>query len=86
MIAICERFGLDYIANPFAMPSEVKLADNRILLTERDQNMLPTSHVWGVAQAAAGAGVGPLEVSLRFWSPGEAEAQFMRTFNALTNS
>lgn len=86
MIAICERFGLDYITNPFAMPSAVKLADNRILLTERDQNMRPTDHVWGLAQAAAGAGVGPLDVTLQFWSPAEAEEQFLAEFAAITQA
>lgn len=85
MVAICECFGLDYLTNPFAMPSEVKAVDNRILLAERDQNMLPTSHVWGLAQAAAGAGVGPLETTLQFWSPAEAEQQFLNRFAELIN-
>jgi uncharacterized protein len=85
MVAICEHFGLDYVANPLTMPSAVKLADNRILLTEREQNMLPTSHVWGLAQAAAGAGMGPLEVTLQFWSPDEAEHQFLEEFAAISD-
>ncbi len=83
MIAICKQFGLGYIANPFAMPSAVKLADNRILLAERDQNMRPSEHVWGLAQAAAGAGVGPLEVTLQFWSPREAEEHFLAAFHEI---
>ncbi len=83
MVAICGRFGLDYIANPFAMPSEVKLADNRILLAERDQNMLPSEHVWGLAQAAAGAGVGALETTLQFWAPEQAEEQFLQVFHEI---
>lgn len=78
MNAICRRFGLSPV-----MPPEVKLADNRILLAERDQNMLPTSHVWGLAQATAGAGVGPLEVTLQFWTPDSAEVAFLNAFEAL---
>jgi hypothetical protein len=82
MVAICAHFCLDLdpMTSPPAMPSEVKLVDNRILLSERDQNMLPTSHVWGLAQAAAGAGFGPLDVTLQFWSPYEAERQFLAEF------
>lgn len=78
MQKVIERFGLDA-----EMPAEVKRADNRLLLDERDQNMRPTSHVWDLAQSAAGAGVGPLGVMLEYLTPADAEKAFLRAFEAL---
>lgn len=74
---IAARFGL-----PMQMPPEVKAADNRLLLDERDQNMRPTAHVWDLAQAAAGAGVGPLGIPLHYWTPEQAEAEFLMSARA----
>lgn len=48
------------------LPSWVKVLDNRILVDERAQAMLPTPHVW------ATDGLEPLGVTLRFWLPRQA--------------
>lgn len=65
MVAICVRFDLSLI-----MPPEVKDADNRILIDERDQNMSPAPAPWSVPDAGLG-------VTLLFLSPAEAERMFL---------
>lgn len=72
MAAICERFGL-----PSAMPAEVHDADNRILADEIVQNMRP--------MAWHGEHTNPLGVKLEYWSPEEAEDQFLAMFVWLQN-
>ena len=59
------------------MPAAVKSADDRILLDERNQNMAPATYEggWPVAE--------PLGVTLQYWSPAEAEAQFLDMFAEL---
>lgn len=59
------------------MPSEVKSADNRILVDERAQNMVQTGHQW------VSDGLEPLGVILRYWSPEEAEIYFLDAFKKL---
>lgn len=70
--AIADRFGL-----PREMPSEIKLADNAMLIAEAQQNMLAPPADWKVAGEAA-----PLTIPL--WSPREAEVRFLRRFRELT--
>lgn len=72
--AICTRFEL-----PTDLPAEVHEADNRILVDERQQNMAPPPAPWSVEEQVA-----PLGVSLRFWSPIEAEFWFLTEFDHLT--
>lgn len=76
MDAIAEKFWL----HTNTMPAEVKAADNRILVDERQQNMAPTHHRW--------AGVDdlrPLGVTLEYWHPPRAEAEFIAAFHAYSN-
>lgn len=68
MRAICERFGLEC-----EMPSEVHDADNRILGDEL-VNLIPMD--WH------GQHDKPLGVPIMYWSPAEAEEEFMATFSA----
>lgn len=72
MLAICVRFGL-----PFDMPAEVKIADGRILADEALQNMAPPPVPWSNTGA-------PLGVTLQFWSPEEAESQFLFAYRQLS--
>ena len=65
---IAERFGFEW-----PMPAIIKDLDNRILLDERDQAMSRPPADWGIA--------GPhLGVTLQFWTPNEARAQFLTAF------
>jgi uncharacterized protein len=63
--AICAHFELDQV-----LPSEVKDADNRILLTERDVLMPNTRYSWSVD------GMSPLPVRIEGWMPGDAEQRY----------
>ncbi|KRE02580.1 hypothetical protein ASE61_14975 [Bosea sp. Root670] len=72
-LAICARFGL-----PIDLPAEVHEADNRILVDERQQNMAPPPAPWNSEE-----NVEPLGVRLQFWTPVEAEFQFMILFDSL---
>lgn len=72
--AIYERYGLD----PAMEPREVKQLDNRILMDERAQAMRPTGDDWHF-----GGETDPLGVTLRFWSPDQAKAEFLATFQML---
>lgn len=72
MAAICERFDL-----PEEMPAEVHEADSRILADEIVQNMRPMA--WHKKHA------NPLGVTLEFWTPEEAEDQFLAMFVWLQN-
>jgi len=79
MEAVCKRFGLDYLAAPFSMPSQVKAIDNRILHDEQLQNMFPCVADWNLVGE-------PLGVELQFWSPEQAEREFLAMFAELANA
>lgn len=70
--AIAHRFGL-----PYAIPAEVHLLDNRILLDEQAQNMKP-GLLWGMPDDLK-----PLGVKLEFWTPAEAKSKFLQRFYEL---
>lgn len=72
-LAISARFGL----SP-ELAAEVHEADTRILVDEFEQAMAPPPAPWSVD------GLRPLGVALRFWTPVEAEMQFMAEFDFLT--
>ena len=65
--AICLRFRL-----AGDLPAEVKDADDRILLTERDALMSNTRYPWMLE------GMTPLPVTIIGWSPGHAEGRYLR--------
>jgi hypothetical protein len=69
---MAEKYGL-----PRALPDEVKIADNAMLLAEREQNMAPTDRDWRIPGE-------PAKVTLQFWSPKEAEEAFLARFAELT--
>lgn len=71
-LAIAERFGL-----PAAIPPEVHDADNRILVDEKEQAMLPSQREWSIPPFGIGA-------RISFWDPGRAEQEFMRRYHELT--
>jgi uncharacterized protein len=58
------------------MPAMVKLADRRILMDERAANMRNAPSKWTTDTT-------PLGVTLQFWSPEQAEAEFLSDFRAL---
>ena len=72
MAAICWRFGLAP-----EMPDAVHEADYRILRDELEQNMAAPPSRWPVQDEA------PLGVTLRFWTPDQAEAWFLTEFDLL---
>jgi hypothetical protein len=72
MDVVAEAFGLSSV-----MPSEVKTADNRILIDERRQNMWPAFYEGGWPD------VEPLGIELKFWDPEKAEIYFLDTFKRL---
>lgn len=67
-IAVAMHFDL-----PLAMPSEVKRADTQILMDERAVNMRHAPSRWTTDTS-------PLGVTLQFWSPEQAEAEFLAEF------
>lgn len=72
MRAICVRFGLH-----LELPAAVKVLDRRILADEKQQNMLQPPEAWkDMAE--------PLGVTLQFWSPERACAEFLGEFARLT--
>lgn len=58
------------------MPDIVHEADNRILNDERAQNMGPCEDAWGYSGD-------PLGITLEFWSPARAEAEFLAAYWSL---
>lgn len=70
MAAVCQRFGL-----PLRMPAVVHEADDRIIADEL-VNLVPMA--WHARHDD------PLGVTLRYWSPAEAEVEFLETFRAMT--
>ena len=73
MRAIAARFGIGYDT-----PPEVKAADNRILLTERNALMRPSGHRW------AQDNLNPLPVTIQGWSPQQAEIEYTLRLTELT--
>ena len=71
-LAIASRFGLDAI-----LPAQVKEADNRILLTER--NALMSRH----GRWAADGVLDPLPVPIIGWAPAEAEHRYLARLHEL---
>ncbi|WP_227630791.1 hypothetical protein, partial [Klebsiella pneumoniae] len=67
--AIAERFGLERM-----LSSHVNDADARILVDERAQNMAPSEVEW---EGMMGGGLG---VRLEFWTPEEAEREFLACY------
>lgn len=72
MTAIVNRFSL----LPFHMPPEVKFLDDSILHDEMSQNMTSPPQPWSLKGA-------PLNVSLQYWTPAEAEKEFLTRFGEL---
>lgn len=71
--AICVRFAVDP-----ALPAEVKEADDRILLTERNA-LMPRAGIW-----EQDAILDPLPVVITGWSPAEAERRYADRLAELT--
>lgn len=65
-VAICMRFRVAP-----DLPAEVKDADTRILLTERDALMSNTQFSWSAD------GMEPLPVTITGWAPAEAEQRYL---------
>lgn len=75
MRVIGRKFGFDW-----PMPRSVKDVDNRILSDERTENMAFVDiepRLWGNVMEGLG-------VKLRFWSPKEAEFEFIQEFRLLS--
>lgn len=72
--ALSERFGV-----PAEMPAEVKDADNRILLTERDALLSTPPLPWGYGLDE----LTPLPVTIRAWEPLIAEGMYLRRLQQL---
>lgn len=66
---IAHRFGLQW-----PMPAEVKRMDTAILADERNQVMAPPPVPWPQTTEP------PLGVTLKFWTPAEAECEFLAAF------
>lgn len=73
MLAICDRFGLDYTC-----PTEVKAADNRILRDERAALMGPSPLPWLSIE-----NVPALGVEIECWWPPLAEERYLDRLHAL---
>lgn len=69
--AIAARFGLSSV-----MPPEIKVADNAVLLAERDQIMKPEAAPWCLDGT-------PAPVTIECLSPQDAELLFLREFGRL---
>ena len=72
-VVIAERFGTSA-----TMPAEVKEADNRILLNERDALMATPPRPWGLD------GLEPLPVQIHAWQPFYANAIYLDRLRDLT--
>lgn len=72
-VVIAQKFGLG------DMPPSVKLADNTVLLAERDALMLPPPYPWGWD-----VGLTPANVNIRGLLPGAAASLFLNRFVELT--
>lgn len=70
MTAIAEKFNFAY-----PLPDIVKSLDRNMLKDEMEQNMLHTPE-WV-------AGMFPLGIKLQYWSPEQAETEFLKQFKAV---
>jgi hypothetical protein len=78
MVQIARRFALPLHTLGYSMPTEVKDADNRILLTERAALMSAVAPGrWGVD------GLEPLDVTIHGWEPIDAECQYLARLSEL---
>lgn len=75
MLAICQKFGLDW-----PQPAEVKEADTRILLDEREVLLGPSPQKWGESIETAE----PLGITIYGWSPAEACYRYRERFRELS--
>jgi hypothetical protein len=75
MAVIAERYGLVGTT----MPAEVKEADNRILVNERDALMAAPPQSWRLE------GLHPLPVEVQGWMPKVAEWAYLDRFSDLTH-
>jgi hypothetical protein len=73
--AVWKRFGLKP-GNPYS----VDTADARILNDERAQNMAPSAVEWVMPSPE------PLGVTLQFWTPEQAEAEFLACYWGIIES
>lgn len=76
MASVVQHFALNGVE-----PPEVKAADSRILMDERAQVMNPTGDTWSYGGARE-----PLGVTLRFWTPEQAESEFLALYRDLAGS
>src|SRR5665647_459628 len=80
MLVIAQKYGLaGELAIRADMPDDVRDADNRILLTERNALMVKTDHKWAVDDLE------PLPVIIQGWSPLRAELMYLERFKELTD-
>ena len=77
MEEVAERYNLDRPHRGY-IPTLVKMADARILVDERLQNMSRTHHVWSSDRLE------PLGVKLECWWPLRAKAEFLDAFYTYT--
>lgn len=68
MLQVCQRFGLDPV-----MPQEIKELDLAVFGAEIRQNMRSPKFRWSIWPD-------PAPVQLQYWTPRQAEAEFLRTF------
>jgi len=71
MDVVCKKFGL-----ALGMPAEVKEADDRMLITERNQLMTKPPKEWSDKYE-------PYDIIIDPWSPERAEKEFLEEFNRL---
>lgn len=71
--AVSQAFGI-----PVKLPPEIKTADRQMLCAEQMQ-VMGNSDEWVHTQATK-----PAEITVRFWTPPQAEEQFTARFNELT--
>lgn len=71
--ALMEQHGL-----PHDLADIVKEGDTRILVDERAQNMAPTGLQW------SSDGLEPLNVTLQFWDPVDAQREFLDLYRLMT--
>jgi hypothetical protein len=67
----------DWLDLTTIMPGIIKEADDRILFDERHQNMAPCPEPWIIPSVGLG-------VTLQYWTPAQAKAEFMLEFARLT--
>ncbi|UXN70867.1 hypothetical protein N8A98_06685 [Devosia neptuniae] len=73
-LAVAERFGLQPV-----LSAHVHDADSRILVDEMTQNMTPPSKPWNIPAVGLG-------VTLQFWTPEQAEAEYLATYWSLVET